>query len=371
MTKICHIISGDLWAGAEVMCCNLLKMLKQYPDIRVSVIMLNEGRLAHELHDAGLSVLILDESRHSFARLTRMVRKFCAEEAQDIIHTHRYKENIIAFIAAGATRSTRLVATQHGLPEISEDGAKTGKRLKLAINFFILSRFFAKTVAVSHDVKRHLVSRYGFKRDCLDVIHNGAFFPEGVASGEGASRSFFIGSSGRLFPVKDYPLMVEIARIVVEQEKEARFALAGEGPCRNEIEACVRARGLEGRFLMPGHLDEMAPFYHGLDLYLNTSRHEGIPMTILEALGQGLPVVAPDVGGIPEIIDDGVEGFLVEGRDPHDFAAKCLQILRDRNLHESMSRAARDRATCAFSAEKMAADYHKLYCDLMAQGRNK
>jgi glycosyltransferase involved in cell wall biosynthesis len=84
-------------------------------------------------------------------------------------------------------------------------------------------------------------------------------------------------------------------------------------------------------------------------------------MSILEAMTMGIPIVAPDVGGIKEIIDDGVEGFLVKGRDPQDFAEKCLEIITNDKLRDSMSNAAQDKVIQFFSAEKMAMNYYKLY----------
>jgi L-malate glycosyltransferase len=105
----------------------------------------------------------------------------------------------------------------------------------------------------------------------------------------------------------------------------------------------------------------MNSFYQGLDVYLNTSVHEGIPMTILEALSHGLPVIAPAVGGIVEIIDDGKEGFLIDSRNPHEFAEKCLLLKENRELREKMSRAAREKAEQTFSAKNMAERYYQLY----------
>jgi glycosyltransferase involved in cell wall biosynthesis len=110
----------------------------------------------------------------------------------------------------------------------------------------------------------------------------------------------------------------------------------------------------------------MTGFYAGIDIYLNTSLHEGIPMSVLEAMAHGLPVVAPAVGGIVEIIEDGVEGFLVEGRSPQAFAKKCI-LLQDGELRLKMGRAARARVEKAFSAQAMAQEYYRLYRELAAQ----
>jgi len=131
----------------------------------------------------------------------------------------------------------------------------------------------------------------------------------------------------------------------------------------------IESYGIKEGFIFKGHLDDMDSFYRGLDVYINTSVHEGIPMTILEALAHGLPVVAPAVGGIVEIIEDGKEGFLIDSRNPQDFAEKCLLLKENRELREKMARAAREKAERAFSAERMADNYYRLYCQTALQTR--
>jgi glycosyltransferase involved in cell wall biosynthesis len=91
----------------------------------------------------------------------------------------------------------------------------------------------------------------------------------------------------------------------------------------------------------------MSTFYRGVDLYLNTSIHEGIPMSVLEAMAHGLPVVAPNVGGISEIIDQGVEGYLLEDRDPKASAEKFFLLYENKGLRERMSHAAREKVVRA------------------------
>lgn len=359
-TKVIHLISGDLWAGAEVMAFNLLAQLKSYPDLELSVILLNEGRLADELRKSGLTVQVIDEQRHSFWQIARRIRAIVGDSRPELIHSHRYKENLLALTAA-AGRNIKLVATQHGLPELGASKPPLSTLFKTRANFHILSRYFT-TVAVSADVCKFLVERQAFREESTEVILNGIDLPDCVTPC-GASQPFTVGSSGRLFQVKDFPLMVEIARATQALSKsKVRFELAGEGPERACLEALIERYGLHEQFLLRGHQDDMNAFYEGIDLYLNTSVHEGIPMTILEALARGLPVVAPAVGGICEIIENGVEGFLIEGRDPNQFAEKCLRILEDGNLRQMMSRAARDKAQQTFSSHKMAESYYRLYC---------
>lgn len=358
--KILHLVSGDLWAGAETMACNLLKRLKNYNDIDISVIILNEGRLAKELRLAGLTVHVIDERQNSFWEIFKKTRKIVIGCLPEIIHSHRYKENLLALLISGCLRGIKLVSTQHGLPEAYAKKPAIVQRFKTLANFSILSRFFT-TVTVSGDILNSLIIRFGFRKENVEIIHNGIELPENVSSPNNTGE-FVIGSSGRLFPVKDYPLMLEIARVVaLKGVKNIRFELAGNGPEMPELKKMIAYYGLKADFILKGHVDDMESFYRGLDVYLNTSVHEGIPMTILEALSYGIPVIAPAVGGIIEIIDDANDGFLIDSRNPQDFAEKCMLLKDNIELRKRMAHAAREKAEQVFSAEKMADKYYRLY----------
>jgi len=359
MLRVCHIVSGDLWAGAEVMACHLLKGLQACADLRLEVVLLNEGRLAAELRESGLYVHVFDESRQSFLRLAQDSRKLLAGNPPDIIHSHRYKENLLAFLVSRGQEKIRLVSTQHGLPETYGQPGSLAWQIKSRANFFALKKYFDTVVAVSEDIRSFFIKDLGFAQDKVRVVHNAVQVPE-KANQMNNGKSFVIGSSGRLFQVKDYPFMVSVAQVLSGQGNIS-FALAGEGPERTKLEEAIREAGLEKSFNLRGHLNDMDDFYRELDVYINTSVHEGIPMTILEAMARGLPVIAPKVGGIPEVVRDGVEGFLVQGRDPQAFAEKCLLLHRDRELRNRMSQAARSRVVRDFSVERMTEEYVNVY----------
>ena len=113
-----------------------------------------------------------------------------------------------------------------------------------------------------------------------------------------------------------------------------------------------------------GHLENMVPFYSELDLYMNTSVHEGIPMSVLEAMALGVPVVAPRTGGLCEIVEDKKNGYLINSRDPDDFANVSLSIIENHDLHKRLSNAARERVRKSFSTEHMAECYYRLYMEV-------
>ncbi len=357
--RVCHILSGDLWAGAEVMAFQLIRESARRGDIDLRVLLLNPGRLAQELKPEGVPVELIPECGVLFPSLVRRTRKVLCQWRPDIVHSHRYKENFLAYLAIPRKVTCRLVATQHGMPE-SHDGRSLRSRLIRFANFRLLRHRFQSTVAVSRDIKDRLTTDHGFPNGRVRVIHNGIALAEEFLD-IGSDGTPTIGSCGRLFPVKDYLLMVEVAHLLAKECTPIRFVLPGDGPERPRILHSIHRYELDDVFELPGQLDEMTSFYNGLSVFLNTSVHEGIPMSILEAMNAGVPVVAPAVGGIPEVVRDGVDGFLVQDRNPEAFAVACLRLIRNPDLRQSMSLSARERIRDSFSTRRMAEAYGELY----------
>jgi L-malate glycosyltransferase len=359
---ICHIISGDLWAGAEVMAFHLLKSIAGFPELKIIAIILNEGRLASEIGNLGLEVHLVDEKINSFPQLFLKMLKLLKNRPIDIIHTHRYKENILSFLLSIVLRRPKRIATLHGMPEFQKNSF-TAHGFVNRLNSFLLSRYFHATVPVSHEMRNTLESRHGFKADSIKVIHNGIPVPEKPRQ-RSEKTDFTIGSSGRLFPVKDFRLFIEIA-CLLRKKDTIRFRLAGDGIEREMLASFVKERRLEDIFEMPGHIDDVDSFYGTLDLYVNTSHHEGIPMTVLEAMSYGIPVIAPRIGGLPEIVENGQEGFLIEGRAPGDFAEKCGLLYENKPLYLKFADAARSKIEKEFSSLMMARRYASAYNELL------
>jgi len=358
--KVCHLISGDLWAGAEMVALNLLKGLARLPDVQLLVILLNRGILSEEIRNIGLTPVIADEGNLSLPRLWFEIRRILGRNPPHIIHSHRYKENLLAYLARLAGASANLISTQHGMPEVHDGVANLGYRMNCRLNYWILSRKFDGVVAVSRDIERLMATRCGFTNNRLKVIHNGIVLP-GVASTTKKKPFFNVGSAGRLVLVKGYPLLIEIAREVKKRDSRIIFHLAGDGPEQSSLGALIKRYGLQETFRLHGFLANMDAFYNELDVYVNTSYHEGIPMSVLEAMGRGLPVVAPEVGGLKEIIDDGIEGFLIKNREAAEFTQKILSLEKNWTLRQQIGLAAREKIVREFSSTRMAEEYYALY----------
>ena len=209
MSKICHIISGDLWAGAEVMAYHLLRGLKAYGDLSITAIVLNEGRLAEEIHKLGIRVHVVDESKSSLLNLFRIIKKILDKSPPDLIHSHRYKENFLAYLTSRSIQGIKLIGTQHGMPEVYGGKSTLKQRIITKCNFFGLSLFFNRTVAVSEDIQKAFIKQFGFSGSKISMIHNGIGIPDIQPEREN-KETFVIGSAGRLCPVRDYSFMIEI-----------------------------------------------------------------------------------------------------------------------------------------------------------------
>ncbi|MGH7769049.1 MAG: glycosyltransferase family 4 protein [Candidatus Binatia bacterium] len=361
---VLHIFSGDLWAGAEVMIFHLLKSLKSDASVQILALSLNDDTLASKLRDIGVKTWVIPEAENSFLQILLTAHRLFKGKGIDIIHSHGYKENILAFLLAKLLSVGRLIATLHGLPEPLRNGKGNSIKARLihGLDYGILGRSFTRIVPVSLEMRERLIREYRFSAEKIRVIRNGiASPPDGLCPGHPDGGSFHIGTVGRLVPVKDFDLFLEVAAHMKGSDDGVKFSILGDGPLKEHLMRRARELGIEDSVEFLAARPDPFPYYRSLHLFLNTSLHEGIPLTLLEAMACGLPVVAPRVGGIPEVIEDGKQGLLVEQRTPADFARSCLEIVRSEGLRSAMGSSARERFADHFSSSRMASAYLDLY----------
>jgi glycosyltransferase involved in cell wall biosynthesis len=233
------------------------------------------------------------------------------------------------------------------------------------MDYLILARCFDRVVAVSQEMKQTLVQDFGFEPEKIDVIHNGVTLPRALpCRGRLGGDCFHIGTVGRMVPVKGFDLFLDVAAEMRRRTDRIRFSILGEGPQKGRLIQKAKDLKIEEMIEFVSPIPDPLPYYESLDLYLNTSLHEGIPLSILEAMACGKPVVAPHVGGLPEIISHGQHGLLVHGREPKDFVDACLRILDDEHSSSSMGESASKRITSRFSGASMAESYRQVYLRL-------
>jgi glycosyltransferase involved in cell wall biosynthesis len=170
-----------------------------------------------------------------------------------------------------------------------------------------------------------------------------------------------IGAAGRLSPEKGFAIFIEAAALVLQQRPEAGFILFGEGPRRGELEQLVAAKGLQGQFVLAGFRKNLSAFLPNLDINVMSSFTEGLPVILLEAGAAGVPTVATAVGGIPEVIDNELNGYLAPSGDAAALAQRIVTLLENDDLRLAMGRSFRERIQHGFSFKAMSAKYHELF----------
>jgi len=365
MITALYIFSGDLWAGAEVMIFNLLTSLKEGREFGIIALSLNKGTLTDKLGAYGIETHIIPESTHSLAGIYTGALRLFKKRKIDIIHSHRYKEDMLAVLLAKSLGIKKLYSTIHGLPEAQFRDRQQGRpvRLQTRMHYYLINSFFTRAVAVSHEMKDFLIRQRFIDESKLEVIYNGIPVPpaDSFSCTSPNGKVFHIGTVGRMAPVKDYNLFLETAAEIKKRTGRVRFSILGDGPLRGQLMLRAKELKIENdvEFLSPR--SDPFPYYKALDLYLNTSYHEGMPLSILEAMAYGKIVVAPSVGGIAEIIISGRDGFLFDSREPGTIADLCVDLMDPKGPAAVVCRNAAERVSSCFSSSKMAASYLDLY----------
>jgi glycosyltransferase involved in cell wall biosynthesis len=204
---------------------------------------------------------------------------------------------------------------------------------------------------VSEAARAHALS-VGVEAARLTLIRNGV---DGVRFAPCSTRvrdgDRVVGYVGRLSPEKNPALFLRTAALVLARRPQTRFAVIGDGPMRAELEALAGELAIRHAVAFEGECEDMPERYRGLDLLLATSWHEGTPLAVLEAMASALPVVATDVGGVPELVVSGVTGWLAPPGDEGTLAERVVALLQSRDTMRRFGEAARVRATTSFSLD--------------------
>lgn len=368
--RICHVAMADLWGGAEVYLVTLMRRLRAMPGFDVSAILFNEGRLAEELRGLGISVTIIPEGRNNAASiLCRMFRHFRANPC-DVVHTHKPKDNFLGALAGLFSGKVHIVRTLHGAPEPFQ-GIKSIKMDfyefldRLAIKLMI-----SRVILVSLNLRNRIDKKWTLSK--TECIHNGIEPRFRVQTERSLMRrelgvdeeDRLIGAVGRLSAVKGHELLIRAAAELLSSKCKIKVLLVGDGPLLGLLRELADKLGILKHVLFVGHQDNVQDFLTAMDIFVLPSLHEGIPMALLEALAMELPVVATRVGGIPEVIDHGVNGLLVTPADVQLLAESVRALIDDQFRARNLGKAGRARIEKEFTAERMAERIAEIYTSI-------
>lgn len=372
--RILHLASGDLWAGAEVQLFHLAKRLVRVNDITLLVVLFNHGQLEEELKKQGVDVLVLDESVLSGVSLFRSFYSIVHKFQPDIVHTHRNKENVIGSLAA-KLNGKKSIRTAHGASELA-GGILNFKRFI----FDMMDKFAAlflqeKIVAVSPELQDKLSrefprSKLAMIENCVDIGYV-EFKSEESAINIRAElpEAFHIAFVGRFVPVKRVDLFYEIAKAVIQHGagETVQFHMLGEGPLKSTIEGKLTEDGLSPQIHLHGFVKNVAPLLKQMDLLLITSDHEGLPMSLLEAMTLRVPVLSRMLQSIYSVLCDGQCGYFVESDKIEPFVKTIDRIIADKVDVNKKVTAARSRVESQYDIDVNLENYLQLYSTVLSK----
>lgn len=350
--SVMHIASGDLWAGAEVQLATLARAQSNLPGVSVTVLLMNHGRLARELIQSNIEVIVLDESKFNGFSILKRITQIMRQTRPDVVHTHRIKENVLGSIAARLAGNIPCLRTAHGAAEHPPSWRKPAQWLNLWLDNACARWLQTRTIAVSRDLADQL--RVSLPAGKIVTIENGidleACARINPSKPDGKRH---IGLVGRLVAVKRCDVFIDTARLLFAQSPQADvvFHIFGDGPLQPDLEQQGQSLITTGQLVFEGHSDEILQHISRLDILLMTSDHEGLPMTLLEAMALETPIVAHAVGGIPRLLADGACGNLVSQQDPVQYASLIRQVLDSPEQTAEQTRQAAQRVAEHYSAQ--------------------
>lgn len=361
--KICHIISGDLWAGAETQALSLISGLSKINSIELSAITFNRGILTDRLAHIGIQIEVLDEKKHNFFFMFSNVISVLRKQRIDLIHVHGFKENFIGGGAAKLLGTTHVLRTHHGI------GMMKGSYRNRTIEKINCHFFTDDNIAVSADLKS-LLAQEGIGVNNIHVIHNGVdnttIKPtKSPATCRAALRIpeniFIIGTIGRMERVKGHVYFLEGAQQILSKNNNVLFVIVGDGTLYDKVELYAKDLGIRDRVIFTGFRQDAIDLLNMMDIFTMTSLHEGVPMVLLEAMFLEKPIISTSVGGVPEIIRHYHNGLLIPPKDPDSFCEACMRLMEEDRLRKRISRTALHDAREKFTSEIMVRNTVQLY----------
>jgi glycosyltransferase involved in cell wall biosynthesis len=338
-----------------------------------------EGSMMDYVLSRGLRPIIIPEivGRYSLKledlkaliKLYQLIR----EVKPHIVHTHTAKAGFLGRLAASAAGVPVVIHTFHGHVLNGYYGPIKSWLLRRMER--VLSYFTDSIVAVSDQIRSQLVSYGVAPPDKIAVVPLGfelePFLDCEVHRGEFRSEldlndgSKLIGIVGRIFPIKNHRLFLDAAARVAIEETAARFVIVGDGVLRPEVEQHANSLGMANRVIFTGWRRDLPRIYADLDVLVVSSDNEGTPVSAIEAMASGCPVVGTRVGGMPDIIVDGETGSLVAPRDADALATAILHLLQDQKNTCRITEAARAMVQEQFTVQRLIKDTESLYQNLL------
>jgi len=375
LMNVIHLIGGGDVGGAKIHVLSLIKEMNK--NINVCLISLREGQFADDAREMGINVKVV--STGNIFKDVSSIKEIAREHGAQLIHSHGAKANMLATMSK-ASLHIPVVTTMHSDYRL-DYLTSILKRLSFGFINTIALRFVDYYVAVSNNFRKMLINRK-FNKDKIFTVYNGVDFniDHGRYNRQEFAKKYsldlpegsvLVGILCRFDPVKGLDTFIKAAKIVVERNQNVKFILGGDGPQREHLEKSVNSMGISENVLFPGWINNCYEFMDCIDINVLTSLSESFPYVILEGVLYKDATVSSDVGGISDLIEDGMTGFLFKPGDYKKLAEHLTELVNNPQLRKSMGEKIYEKASREFSLENMGKTQIQIYNKILGMEQDE
>jgi len=353
----------------------IIERLSKYEGVTCATAALKRsGPLKEKFEDLLIPTRVMN-MRHFYQRrqFNELVH-FLETERFDIVNTNLIRADIIGRFAARKAKVPVIITTEHGIHTWGVKGKLVESLVKRL--YIYTTRFTDRIIAVSDYVKQCLQSA-GVPAEKIVRIYNGVDLERFVPSTPEQKSEFVkylsdrkvnhvIGGVGHLITLKGHSYFIQAIPRILEKHPNSLFIIVGEGPLHNQLVNEVKRLGLTDKVRFLGRLSTITPqVISTFDVLVQPSLTESFGLVVAEALACGVPVVATKVGGLPEIVEDGINGFLVEPRSPSAIAEKVIWLLDNKESAKRLGANGRETVAQKFDINTTVREYYELYKEVL------
>lgn len=369
--RVLHVTAPAAYGGLEsVVAALAAEQRRRGYDVHMAAT-LTENARSHPFLDAlrgdGATVHIVQIGNRAYLREISMLSAIVRAVQPDVLHSHGYRSDVIGSRVARKC-GRPIISTVHGF-------ASTDRRGRFYEFLQRRSyRSFSAVAVVSRPQIGDLV-RAGVSPSKIRLIRNACVRTPRLFEADAARRllgvqptTFHVGWVGRLSFEKGPDVLIDAAAQL--EDPDVHISLLGDGPMRPSLEARAAAAGIRDRLTCHGRISNARQVFRAFDVLVLSSRSEGTPIVILEAMAAGIPIIATSVGGVPDMLSS-AEAILVPGDDPAALAAAVAEIRKDPQATKQRVDAARARLAREFSVEPWLDAYQNVYAEVVAARSRK
>lgn len=368
--NILHIYQNSKIGGVQQQLLGLLKAYNRELFHPIFCCLGPKEEMGKETEEIGIDFIHLNRSRYNrfSPGIILDLHKLMKKKQIHVVRTHRYRSNLYGRLAALLAGVPAIIASVH-------DNYRTDKRPARRVINRILSKITDKIVAVSEDIKKDIIRYDKVDPSKIEVIPNGIdverFNPKNTTDIRKEfsleESDIIIGFVGRIVPAKGLEYLLDAFPYVKEEFKSIKLLIVGEGSLVEELKEKAKKNSIFDNIIFTGRRRDIPEILSGINIFVMPSIAEGLPNALLEAMAMGKPIVATEVGGIPEVIKNRFNGILVPPRDTRALATAMKELIGNAQVAAKMGQAARDLVQDNFTIKAIAQKWQSLYLSILKE----